>query len=218
VDDAELFVSRKINRDRVLVAITKDGTRTIVKSGSGQALRNEASVLERLGSSAHPGFIAPQLLDVRSDDGRVALVITYLAPVDRRELDDDEVVGVAVALAGVGVTHGDFSPWNVVRIASGVGLFDWEYAVDGLRPGYDLAHYVVQTATFRASASARASAQQLQRLTELYADALGMRHGDARTGVLDYLDHPGEPWQGFPRGDRVRASIKAALARPFARD
>lgn len=41
--------------------------------------------------------------------------------------------------------HGDFTPWNSLRIDGQLFLFDWEYAARHWLPGYDLFHFLVQT-------------------------------------------------------------------------
>ena len=42
--------------------------------------------------------------------------------------------------------HGDFTPWNAFQVNSRLYLYDWEYAREGVPAGYDLFHFVVQTA------------------------------------------------------------------------
>ena len=41
--------------------------------------------------------------------------------------------------------HGDFAPWNALRINNRLYLFDWEYAQEESPAGYDLFHFLVQT-------------------------------------------------------------------------
>lgn len=41
--------------------------------------------------------------------------------------------------------HGDFAPWNALRINNRLYLFDWEYAQEEMPAGYDLFHFLVQT-------------------------------------------------------------------------
>ncbi len=60
-----------------------------------------------------------------------------------------EVVPLAQALAAAGpngapVTHGDLTPWNLVRTVDGPVLLDWESARWTDEPLHDLAHFVVQ--------------------------------------------------------------------------
>jgi thymidylate kinase len=42
--------------------------------------------------------------------------------------------------------HGDFVPWNAFRINARLYFYDWEYAQDEPSAGYDLFHFMVQTA------------------------------------------------------------------------
>jgi hypothetical protein len=43
-------------------------------------------------------------------------------------------------------SHGDFAPWNARMLNSRLLLFDWEYSTREAPPGYDLFHFIVQTA------------------------------------------------------------------------
>ena len=214
VDGAAVFVSQKLNRDRFLVALTPaQGKRVIVKSGAPAHLRIEANMLEKLGASSELAFIPPVVLDQRVSGNRLSVVLTHLQPAGRQELDDEEVLRLALSLASVDVTHGDFCPWNTVRSRHGTGLYDWEYSTLGLRLAYDLTHYVVQTATYRTHESAADCAARLLDLGKRYAEGLGLRHAEVEAGINRYLEQPGEPWGGFSRADRLRHDIKEALAR-----
>lgn len=42
--------------------------------------------------------------------------------------------------------HGDFAPWNALVVDGRLHLFDWEYAQEETPAGYDLFHFLVQTA------------------------------------------------------------------------
>ncbi|WP_123400782.1 hypothetical protein [Inmirania thermothiophila] len=42
--------------------------------------------------------------------------------------------------------HGDFAPWNALRVNGRLYLYDWEYALESAPAGYDLFHFVVQRA------------------------------------------------------------------------
>jgi hypothetical protein len=39
--------------------------------------------------------------------------------------------------------HRDFTPWNILSSASGIFVFDWEYAENNYVPFYDLFHFVL---------------------------------------------------------------------------
>jgi hypothetical protein len=47
-------------------------------------------------------------------------------------------------LAGSGLTHGDFAPWNLLRTKSGWVLLDWEEAKSSGEPFWDVFHFLVQ--------------------------------------------------------------------------
>jgi hypothetical protein len=46
----------------------------------------------------------------------------------------------------VGLRHGDFTPWNMVRAGGKIFVFDWEYSEDAGLPAWDLFHFLVQPA------------------------------------------------------------------------
>ena len=42
--------------------------------------------------------------------------------------------------------HGDFAPWNAFQVNERLYLYDWEYAQEEAPAGYDLFHFMIQTA------------------------------------------------------------------------
>ncbi|MEM1989650.1 MAG: phosphotransferase [Candidatus Bathyarchaeia archaeon] len=45
-----------------------------------------------------------------------------------------------------GFRHGDFTPWNTFLLKDKIYVFDWEYAEECSPPGWDLFHFLTQTA------------------------------------------------------------------------
>jgi aminoglycoside phosphotransferase (APT) family kinase protein len=39
--------------------------------------------------------------------------------------------------------HGDFAPWNIRQHDRGIAVFDWEYAVGGAVPLFDMLHFLI---------------------------------------------------------------------------
>lgn len=39
--------------------------------------------------------------------------------------------------------HGDFAPWNIRKHDRGIAVFDWEYAVGGAVPLFDVLHFMI---------------------------------------------------------------------------
>lgn len=49
----------------------------------------------------------------------------------------------------VALAHGDFTPWNSFVLGERLYIFDWEYAAEDWPLGYDLAHYLLASASTR---------------------------------------------------------------------
>ena len=58
-------------------------------------------------------------------------------------------------------SHGDFAPWNMVRVDGQILLFDWEYASRAMPPGFDAVHFLVQTGALLEGRSPAAIARDL---------------------------------------------------------
>jgi len=141
--DADGFcLMRSSAPDRWIVAVSRaDALSEVVKVGSptDRGLVIEAAMLRDLG---HPsGFDVPQLVSQSVAHGRSVVSTRAVVGAPRRELH--VATRVAVGLANLGLTHGDFAPWNLLGQAP--TLIDWESAEWTLRPMYDLCHFVVQS-------------------------------------------------------------------------
>lgn len=140
--DAEGYcVMRSSEPTRWIVAVSRAGSLSeVAKVGlvTDRGLENEATMLRELG---RPGGVhLPELVRHSIADGRRILVTRALPGSPRRDLCI--ATAVAIALADLGVTHGDLTPWNL--IGEGPTLFDWESSEWSLRPMHDLCHFVVQ--------------------------------------------------------------------------
>jgi hypothetical protein len=115
-------------------------------------VRREQEALETFGILLPPPLFAPRVLE--AGDG--LLVLEAVEWRSRRQ-PWKLPVEVAKALGGlfkasaaesdgsVGVTHGDCTPWNLLRTARGWALVDWESTETGVPPFFDPVHLRVQS-------------------------------------------------------------------------
>jgi Phosphotransferase enzyme family len=118
------------------------------------------------------------------------------SPEWRRRLDRTFTVvqRQAAGLVPVGLTHGDFAPWNLLEAGRQIGIVDWEAArADGL-PYWDLWHFAVQAATLGGRRSHFASIPRAARgqgslgaMFQLYARMTGMPEELALYVLMTYL-------------------------------
>jgi thymidylate kinase len=142
------------------VAVAKIAAREEARS----ALLREAANLERLGGLLPPPLSAPKILDRRED----VLVLEAVAWRARwRPWHVPEEVAFALGAFfrygsetgdrhGVGLSHGDVAPWNLLQTSDGWVLIDWEDAQEMQAPFYDLLHFLVQAHALLGRPSRRA--------------------------------------------------------------
>jgi aminoglycoside phosphotransferase (APT) family kinase protein len=98
---------------------------------------------------------------------------------------------------GVGLSHGDCAPWNLLRTDRGWGLVDWEEAHDQGMPFFDLFHYLILAHLNLERPSQKALLEGLRgqgwvaRSIEAYAEGAKLRVEDARRFLISYLEFPG---------------------------
>lgn len=116
---------------------------------------NEGFILGQLGNFE----FAPQLLERHSDGGQEVIVTTFL---EGERLSavclNNSILSLLYKLRQISINtqrkftcnlinsfaHGDFCPWNLMRVDGELKAFDWEMA--GYYPlGYDLFTYIFQT-------------------------------------------------------------------------
>lgn len=77
---------------------------------------------------------------------RLRQVISHATP-SERDVVDMVLARHSEALLRPAAWHGDLTPWNVMRDATGPALIDWEFAADGVPMGFDICHFHLQVAT-----------------------------------------------------------------------
>jgi hypothetical protein len=141
---------RSRSSGRTTLGLTEGGRLCVVVKVApdrDRVLAHENEALQRL-HGAIPGVIVPAVRWVGPWRGHLAMATEALASTpDRRDIDLEEALVVAVALARGSerdgpVVHGDFAPWNLLWTPDGIGLVDWESSRFQLDPLYDLAHFV----------------------------------------------------------------------------
>lgn len=136
---------------RLILSLCRDGRMdVIVKIGNADdaALRHEAAMLA---ARLHPdlSLVRPALMWSGDWRSHFVLVTRAAQRCSTEPWTAHEVVPLAAALATAGangdpLTHGDLTPWNLIRTAEGPVLLDWESARWADEPLHDLAHFVVQ--------------------------------------------------------------------------
>lgn len=150
------YVVSRTKSDSKFVAMILDsgGIATSVAKVSigvtnGDALRLEGEHLAGFHGLLPGGLLMPTILD--QDDRRITMsaekwdvrFCPWRLPADLARLVGEMNSG---SLGTVGIQHGDFAPWNVHRRGRDWILLDWEHAVQGGDPYFDVFHYLVQSA------------------------------------------------------------------------
>lgn len=138
-----------------MLGLEMDGKRFFAKYSEkpdAMALsKHEIDVL----TSLNENIITPELLDYKIEDGFCFFRTSY---VEGKTLSDlclnNEIVDLSVSISKIhiassdnalltGLSHGDFTPWNMLVKDGVYRMIDWEMANE--RPlGYDLFHFIYQ--------------------------------------------------------------------------
>lgn len=201
---------------RATFGLTEHGRlRVVVKVAPDRdpALVHENEALQRL-HGAIPGVVLPAVRWVGPWRGQLAMATDALALTpDRRDIDLDEALGIAIALARGSerhgpVVHGDFAPWNLLRTPDGIALVDWESSRFELDPLYDLSHFVTSKGSLLGSHEPADAVRLLT--TEAspgwrYLEALGADPRHAPQNVRRYLERTAQG--GTPTTRRYRKAM-----------
>jgi thiamine kinase-like enzyme len=125
----------------------------------------------------------------------------------------------AARVGGVGLAHGDCAPWNLLRDDAGWALIDWENAMEGMPPFYDLFHFLVQSTIELRRPSRKSIVEGLElrgpvgRIVRAYADGSRVGPRASKEMFVDYLRRsidmvePGAP----DRARRIRRELYAMV-------
>lgn len=151
LDPDGVAAMRSSTAGRMLLSVCQQGRmQAVVKVGTADdaALRHEAAMLAE---PMQPDLPIGRPRVAWSGEWREYFVLMTWAAQRSSSMTwtPNDVVPLAYALASAGpdgapVTHGDLTPWNLVRTADGPVLLDWESARWSDEPLHDLAHFVVQ--------------------------------------------------------------------------
>jgi hypothetical protein len=213
-------VVRSRGSGRTTFGLTEHGRlRVVVKVAPDHdsALAHENEALQRL-HGAIPGVVLPVVRWVGSWRGQLAMATDALALApDRRDIDLEEALAIAIALARGSerhgpVVHGDFAPWNILRTLDGIALVDWESSRFELDPLYDLAHFVTSKGTLLGSHEPAGAVRLLTAEASpgwRYLEALGLDPRHAPHDVRRYLART--PPGATPTTRRYRQAMLALL-------
>jgi hypothetical protein len=191
-DEACLVFRSHDPSERVVIGLGQEGVlEWVIKSEKreSRSLRNEATMLNRLGSQA-PG-LAPTLARSELIGDRMALIQHAIPRDNAKRFGLSEIVKICIELAELNVTHGDLAEWNLVRSPTRVVLCDWESGSEQCIPFHDLAHFVVQSGSLLGRWSSRRALHLLcgpESPGTQYATQLGLAPTEQRLAVIQYLE------------------------------
>lgn len=169
-------------------------------SAGTEALYREHRALESFGVLLPPPLFAPRVLEAEAG-------LLVLEAVEWQRLPGPWRLPLEVAHAlggffratasgtreGLGATHGDCTPWNLLRTRKGWALVDWESAETSVPPFFDPFHFVVQSSielkrpTKRAIIDGLTLKGRVGATLEAYAAGCQVDPGEARGLFGEYL-------------------------------
>jgi hypothetical protein len=175
------------------------GVAKLATDTEGQAaLDNEARALGSLAKFLPPPLSAPRLL--ARDTGLLLLEPVRWVPRRRPWVLPGEIARAMGAFFGAngageltGPTHGDFTPWNLLKTERAWVLVDWEEARDRDRPFFDLFHYLFMVHLNLDAFSQQALLDGLEgkgwigRTITAYAEGARLHDVDPRDLLIFYL-------------------------------
>ena len=175
------------------------GVAKLATDTEGQAaLDNEARALGALAKFLLPPLSAPRLL--ARDPGLLLLEPVRWVPRRHPWLLPREIARAMGAFFGAngareltGPTHGDFTPWNLLKTERAWMLVDWEEARERDRPFFDLFHYLFMVHLNLDAFSQQALLDGLEgkgwigRAITAYAEGACLRDVDPRDLLIFYL-------------------------------
>lgn len=218
-DGGALVRSRRSGRSTF--GLTEHGRLCVVVKvapAGDPVLAHENEALQRVHGTI-PGVVVPAVRWVGLWRGHLAMATEALAATpDGRDIDLEEAVAIAIALARGSerhgpIVHGDFAPWNLLRTTQGIGLVDWESSRFALDPLYDLAHFVTSKGVLLGSHEPRDAVRLLTAEGSpgwRYLEALDIDPRHAPRHVRRYLEQTAQ--RGTPTTRRYRQAMLGRLA------
>lgn len=219
------FFSMVVGAEGELVAFVK-----VARDSSGaDSLQRERQALEAFGPFVQPPLFAPRVLE--ADEGLLVMeAVEWQRRPDPWRLPPE----VAHALGGffrasasgsdgtLGGTHGDCTPWNLLRTAKGWALVDWESAEGGVPPFFDPFHFLVQSCIELKRPTKRAIIEGLDlkgwvgASIAAYAAGCGVDYREARGKFGEYLRYSAAhvSIDAPPRALRARRMLFRLLRKP----
>ena len=140
------FVALIVRADGSLHAVAKIAS----DRGGRTALEAEARNIERFEPFLESPLRAPRIL-AHSPGILLLEAAKWTARARPWELSIEVAFAIGQAyarssnsVAGTGMAHGDFAPWNLLMTQDGWVIVDWEDAWPDAPPFYDISHYLVQ--------------------------------------------------------------------------
>lgn len=180
------------NRKTVVLPLGAGAPHCIVKVAATprarQSLRNEAAALDGLRRSAVARNV-PRVLGRVESGSTLAVYQQYrVRRAAGARLLEDAVVDFLARLCAIGVSHGDFTPWNCAWTDEGLLVYDWEASTAAELPLGDAFHYVLGTALHLGNCRRpRQTLQQALALAARVADAAAMQRAQPRAQLAAWL-------------------------------
>lgn len=161
-----------------------------------QRLRREAHALQTIAPLLSTPLSAPAILDF---DGSVLLIesVAWRPALRPWVLPEEVASALGAFFRGApdrsNPSHGDFTPWNLIRTQRGWVLLDWEEATEEGQPFFDVLHYFVQSHALLGHPSRRALLGGLKgegpvgAAFQAYATGAGLSASDVGGAMKRYL-------------------------------
>jgi thymidylate kinase len=189
------------------------------------ALERERQSIERYGEILPPPLYAPTIQDHR--DGVLLLKPVRWEPRPaswRLPSQVSRALGVFFHRTAhhtgedvIGVSHGDFAPWNVLQTSCGWVLLDWEATMDEAPAFFDIFHYLVQSHQELRRPDRRAILRGIEGngrlgfLLYCYASASGVHLSTASSSFTKYLRISSKALDPSKRKHRIGLRIREEL-------
>lgn len=87
----------------------------------------------------------------------------------------------------LGLSHGDWTPWNMTATAGRLQLWDWEHFSEGVPVGFDHLHYLAQQLRVSSGTDVGAEREWRYRALELLGVRIGLGPQCSQSVIVSYL-------------------------------